>query len=100
MTLEQYQEINAALKETNDFSLYNSETLLQYHLWDLYIKMSDQPDLDFNDFLNDIPLNPQATEQPAPSDKKKKNTTINLRKRQERLTMTCLILLGVFKKML
>lgn len=71
MSLEQFQEINAALKETNDYSLYNSETLLQYHLWDLYIKMSNQPDLDFNDFLNDIPLNPQATEQPAPSEKKK-----------------------------
>ena len=75
MTLEQYQEINAALKETNDVSLYNSETLLQYHLWDLYIKMSDQPDLNLDDFLSNLPLNPQVTQQPAPPEKKKKNTT-------------------------
>lgn len=71
MTLEQYQEINSAIKETNDFSLYNSETLLQYHLWDLYIKMSDQPDLNLDDFLSNLPLNPQATQQPAPQEKKK-----------------------------
>lgn len=71
MTLEQFQVINDAIKDTEDFSPYSSETLLQYHLWNLYIKMSTQPDLDLNDFLNDLPLNPQATELPAPSEKKK-----------------------------
>ena len=74
MTLEQYHQINSALKDSNDVSLYNSETLLQYHLWDLYIKMSDQPDLNLDDFLSNLPLNPQATQQPAPPEKKKKTT--------------------------
>ena len=33
MSLEQFQEMNAVILETKDLSLYNSETLLQYHLW-------------------------------------------------------------------
>ena len=75
MSLEQFQEMNAVILETKDFSLYNSETLLQYHLWKLYIKMSQEPDLDMDEFLKDIPLNPESTEKPPPSEKKKKKTT-------------------------
>ena len=73
MTLDQYKEINDSLKDNNDLSLYDSHTLLQYHLWDLYIKMSDQPDLNFDEFLSNIPLNSKAME-PAPPEKKKKTT--------------------------
>ena len=75
MSLEQFQEMNAVLLETKDLSLYNSETLLQYHLWKLYIKMSQEPDLDMDEFLKDIPLNPESREKPPPSEKKKKTTT-------------------------
>ena len=74
MSLEQFQEMNAVLLETKDFSLYNSETLLQYHLWKLYIKMSQEPDLDMDEFLKDVPLNPESTEKPPPSEKKKTTT--------------------------
>ena len=74
MSLEQFQEMNAVILETKDFSLYNSETLLQYHLWKLYIKMSQEPDLDMDEFLKDVPLNPESTEKPPPSEKKKTTT--------------------------
>ena len=74
MSLEQFQEMKAVILETKDFSLYNSETLLQYHLWNLYIKMSQEPDLDMDEFLKDIPLNPESTEKHPPSEKKKKTT--------------------------
>ena len=71
MSLEQFQEMKAVILETKDFSLYNSETLLQYHLWNLYIKMSQEPDLDMDEFLKDIPLNSESTEKHPPSEKKK-----------------------------
>ena len=60
MTSEVFHSI-----DSSDLSSLSSQDKFQYHLWMLYISMSDSPDLDFNLYLTNALISFESRESPV-----------------------------------